>query len=203
MKTSPIKGCLFVLLTLTSSLLSAQDSKVDGTIEEVNQSPVEAKFASGGKVRMDLCPSAVELIGRDDNRVRVSYFPEHDENVKVRIDVFGDRADLRVSGCPHNNFQMTVEVPKSSDLYVRMFAGQMDLWGITGDKDVEMYAGQLTMDVGDPKDYGQVTASVLSGDLEATAFNVSKGGLFRSFAQTGPGKYRLHAHVGAGQLEIR
>jgi hypothetical protein len=198
-----MKTSLFVLLLLSPAVLAAQNGKIDGKIEEVDKSPVEAKFSPGGKVRMSLCSSGIELIGRDDNRVRVSYFPEHDENVRVRIEVFGDEADLKVTGCPHNNFQMTVEVPKSSDLYVRMFAGQLEMRDITGDKDVELHAGQLTMEIGDPKDYGHVTASVLSGDLEATAFNVSKGGLFRSFAQTGPGKHSLRAHVGAGELDLR
>ena len=152
---------------------------------------------------MELCSSAVELIGRSDQRVRVSYDARYGDEVKVRLDVFGNHTDLRVSRCPHNNFQMTIEVPKVSDLHVRMFAGEMEVWGVTGDKDVSLSAGQLTMEVGKPEDYGQVRASVSSGDLEASAFDVSKGGLFRSFDKTGPGKYRLHAHVGAGQLELR
>ena len=121
----------------------------------------------------------------------------------MRLEVFGHRADLRVSGCPHNNFEMTIAVPKSSDVYVRMFAGDMNIRGITGDKDVSMGAGQLTMEVGSPEDYGQVRASVNPGALEASAFDVSKGGLFRSFDKKGPGKYRLYAHVGAGQLDLR
>jgi hypothetical protein len=32
---------------------------------------------------------------------------------------------------------------------------------------------------------------------------VEKGGLFRSFEERGNGKYRLHAHVGAGELTLR
>jgi len=48
-----------------------------------------------------------------------------------------------------------------------------------------------------------VDASVNSGELNAAAFNVEKGGLFRSFSQSGPGKYRMHAHVGAGELDLR
>jgi hypothetical protein len=98
---------------------------------------------------------------------------------------------------------MTVEVPKTSNLYVRMFAGQMNLSDITGDKDVELHAGQLNMDIGKPEDYFRVEASVLTGAVEASAFNVSKGGLFRSFEHGGPGKYRLHAHVGAGEIDLR
>jgi len=98
---------------------------------------------------------------------------------------------------------MTVEVPKTSNLYVRMFAGQMNVSDITGDKDVELHAGQLNMDIGKPEDYFRVEASVLTGSVEASAFNVSKGGLFRSFEHGGPGKYRLHAHVGAGEIDLR
>ena len=123
--------------------------------------------------------------------------------MRVRLEASGGQADLKVTGCPNNNFKMTIEVPKSSDLYVRMMAGQLDVLGITGDKDVELHFGQLTMDIGKPDDIRSVAASVNSGDLEASAYDVSKGGLFRSFERSGPGKYRVRAHVGAGQLELR
>jgi hypothetical protein len=84
-----------------------------------------------------------------------------------------------------------------------MFAGQMDVFDVEGDKDTELSFGQLNIDVGKPEQYGRVDASVNSGQLQADAFDVSKGGLFRSFDRTGPGKYRLHAHVGAGQVVLR
>ena len=119
--------------------------------------------------------------------------------MKVRIKVEGDHAGIKVTGCPHNNFELNIEVPKSSDLYARMFAGQLDVNNISGNKDVELHFGQLTMELGKAEDYRHVDASVMSGDLEASAFNISKGGLFRSFDQDGPGKYRVHAHVGAGK----
>ena len=34
-------------------------------------------------------------------------------------------------------------------------------------------------------------------------FGETKDGLFRSFEKTGTGHYRLHAHVGAGDLNLR
>jgi len=151
---------------------------------------------------MDLCSSGIELVGREEDTLRVSYEPEH-RNVSVRIQVAGDQADLTVKDCPRNNFKVRVEVPKSSALYVRMFAGELDLRDIVGDKDVELHFGQLTIDVGKAEEYRRVSASVNSGELDAPAFNVSKGGLFRSFNQTGSGKYVLHAHVGAGELDLR
>jgi hypothetical protein len=199
-----MRTVLFALLSLSAATLAAQNlTAQDARIEEVGKSPVAAKFASGGRIRMDLCPSGAELYGRDDNMVRVTYYHQHDDNVKVVLAVSGDRADLRITGCPRNNFQMTIEVPKTSGLWVRMPAGQLDVRGVTGDKDMELHAGQLTIEIGKPEDMGHVEASVLTGELDAPAFEVNKGGLFRSFEHTGPGKYRVHAHVGAGELDLR
>jgi len=189
---------LFALLALSTAFLAAQDAR----IEEVDKSPVEAKFVAGGKVHMRLCPSGMEVIGRDDSVLRVSY-PTGRGDVKVRIDVSGDRADIHVTRCPHNNFQARIEIPKSSGLYVRMLAGQLDVRDVTGDKDVALSFGQLSLDVGKADDYGRVEASVNSGEINAAAFDFNKGGLFRSFDHNGPGKYRLYAHVGAGELDLR
>jgi len=189
---------IFVLFILSAAFLACQDVNV----EEVGNNPVEAKFAPGGRVRLDLCPAGVELIGRDDSMLRVSYTPER-EGARVRIRTSGDRADVELSGCPHNNFKVKIEVPKSSALYVRMMAGQLDVFDVKGDKDVELSFGQLNVDVGSAGDYGHVDGSVNSGEIAASAFGVEKGGLFRSFDRNGPGKYRLHAHVGAGQLDLR
>jgi len=189
---------LFVLLALSTAFLTAQDAR----IEEVGKNPVEAKFVAGGRVHMRLCSSGMEVIGRDDSVLRVSYSPDR-KDVKVRIQVAGDRADIHVTGCPHNNFQGRIEIPKSSGLYVRMMAGQLDVRDVTGDKDVALSFGQLNLDIGKADDYGRVEASVNTGEIDASAFDVNKGGLFRSFDHNGPGKYRLYAHVGAGELDLR
>jgi hypothetical protein len=189
---------LFALLILGTVFALAQDAKID----ERGSSPIEAKFVSGGRIRMSMCSSGIEIVGTDDSALRVAYHPERD-SVRVRMQISGDRADLRLTGCPHNNFQARIEIPKTSALYVRMFAGQLDVSDVTGDKDVELTFGQLSLDVGKTEQYARVDASVNSGQIDALAFAVSKGGLFRSFDQRGPGKYRVHAHVGAGQVDLR
>jgi hypothetical protein len=194
-----MRSAILAILILRAAVLPAQEAKV----EDIGKSPTEAKFVSNGKVRMDLCSSGMEVVGKDSDVLRVEYDSNRGNDVRVRIQISGDRADLRVTGCPHNNFQMRIEIPKSSALYVRMMAGQLDVRDVTGDKDIALSFGQLNVDAGKAEQYEHVDASVNSGQLNAAAFNVEKGGLFRSFSQTGPGKYRLHAHVGAGQLDLR
>ena len=196
-----MRTVLLAMLILGTALLSAQNTR----IEEVGKSPVEAKFAPGGQVDMDLCSGAVVLKGVDENVLRISYNSGHYRitQVKVRLETTGSRAKVEVTGCPHNNFDMTIELPKSSSLYLRMFAGDLEVWGITGNKDVQLDTGQLTIDMGDPANYAHLDASVTTGALDASPFEVSKAGLFRSFERDGPGKYRLRAHVGAGELDLR
>ena len=195
----------FALLGFSTALLSAASGLTQETrIDEQGKTPVEAKFIQNGRIRLNLCPGDVKLLGKDDPLLRVSYYGRNSgDGVKVQIRTDGDRAEIWVRGCPHNNFELTVEVPKTSNVQARMFAGQMEVYGITGDKDVELHAGQLTMEMGKAEDYAHVDASVLTGDLEASAFDISKGGLFRSFSKSGPGKHRLHAHVGAGEIDLR
>lgn len=192
-----MRTMLFLLLSLSGPMLAQ-----DGRIEEVGKSPVEAQLASGGQIRMRLCSSEMEIVGTDEARLRISYIPERDD-VKVRIQKSGDRAELKITHCPHNNFRVRIEVPKTSDLHVRMFAGEMTIRNVTGDKDVALHFGQLNLEMEKPEDYGHVQASVSTGELNAAAFHTEKGGLFRSFDKSGPGKYRLYAHVGAGEVDIR
>ncbi len=189
---------LLALLFLTTAVASAQDVNIN----EVGNSPVEAKFSPGGRIRMDLCASGTDITGTDEPVLRVSYSPES-AGVRVRIRISGDRADISLSRCPRNNFRVRIDVPKSSALYARMMAGQLDVSEVTGDKDVEVSFGQINLDVGKPELYARIDASVNSGEIAASAFNVNKGGLFRSVDQRGPGKYTLHTHVGAGQVNLR
>jgi hypothetical protein len=84
-----------------------------------------------------------------------------------------------------------------------MPAGDAEVENLVGDKDVELHAGDLTMAAGAPEEYALADASVLAGDLDTGPFGVSKDGLFRSFHRQGSGKYKLHAHVGAGDLTLK
>lgn len=189
---------MLVFLCFATAAIFAQDVRIDRT----GESPVEAKFAPGGRIRIATCPGGIDLVGVDDTVVRVSYHPGGGD-VRVRLDVIGKRADLRLTGCPHNNFRARIEVPKSSALHVRMFAGQLNVDQVAGDKDIELTFGQMTIDAGKPESYASVDASVNSGAIDANAFDTHKGGLFRAFEHSGPGNLHLHAHVGAGQIQIQ
>src|SRR5262249_12697356 len=120
-----------------------------------------------------------------------------------RFEHTSDAATLELHGGPDRDMHVSIEVPHNTSLFVRMSAGNLDLSQVAGDKDVSLRAGELTIAIGDPKEYSRIPASVLSGGLEAPPLGESHGGLFRSFTRQGPGRFKLAAHVTAGDLRLR
>jgi hypothetical protein len=167
-------------------------------------------FRGGGNLSIHVRPGDISISGADVSTVRVTCTTSHTDEDLGRISIHfrdgGGSGTLEIDGgSTHNSgVQFRIEVPRRSNLYVRSKAGDMKVFNVTGDKDIELYAGDLQIGVGDPGDYRHVDASLLAGDIVASAFNVNKDGLFRSFSQDNPkGKYTLHAHLLAGDLILR
>jgi hypothetical protein len=164
--------------------------------------PFEAPAPSEREIRMNLRSGDVTIVGTDANVIRVTCDVRRGAPEAVKITFAANR--LTVRGGTHNDTHYRIEVPRKTNLVVRGAAGDLRLSGVTGDKDVELNAGDLIIDVGDPASYRHVEASVLAGDLVASAFGVTKDGLFRSFDNDYPtGRYRLRAKLLAGDLLLR
>jgi hypothetical protein len=170
---------------------------------QTSGSPAEKDFVSGGKVEITLESGDYNIRASADNRIHVRWNEASGKSVKVKLTTNGKSAELRVENTPNKNFHATIEVPALTDLRIRLTAGDMSVAGIKGDKDIEANAGDLNISVGSSSDWGEVDASVTAGDLNAPAFQAAKGGLFRSLNWKGPGKYRLHVRLRAGDVNLR
>ena len=173
-----------------------------------SQSPVTEKpFASGGSLRLRLESGEYVIQPSDAEKIVVTVSADSEERerqTKVAIATDGTFGTVSVRNTPNNHhFRAVIEVPRRTDLHIRMTAGELHLQPVEGSKDVELRAGELVIEVPNPEQYGHRDASVWAGSVEAAAFDVSKGGLFRSFDQQGPGKYRLHAHVLSGEIQFQ
>lgn len=125
------------------------------------------------------------------------------KKMKIRLERNGDALDITFSHVPKNECQVTIAIPRETNLYARMRAGDLSVDGIAGDKDLELLAGDLSIRVPDAADYGPVDLSVRFGDVSADQFGSPKGTVGNSLKRDGSGKYRLHAHVFAGDLTLR
>ena len=155
-------------------------------------------------LRLHVRSGEILIVGTYDNKMTVDLAGKNVDkiqDVKGRFLLANNVAEFHLTGGPKNDIQIIIHVPRNSDLTARIVAGDVSVQDVEGNKDLELGAGQLTIGVNRPGDYGRVDMSVNAGEVDA--FGDSKGGLFRSISKDAGGKYRLHAHVGTGQLSVR
>jgi hypothetical protein len=192
------RPALLLLLLIVPALLHAEELRPEATAQK--------KFVSGGTIRLHLESGGYTISPSDSDNIVVTYHANSESRlrqVKVEFQLGTSNADVFVTNTPNNKFEATIEVPRHSNLWVRLTAGELDVEAVEGDKNLELRAGAIQVEIPHPEEYGHRDASVTMGGLEASAFDVSKGGMFRSFDQQGPGKYRLHAHVLTGDIDLR
>jgi hypothetical protein len=188
---------LLAAVALLGVTVLAQDTRPSASLER--------PFAANGAVNMDLSAGDYHIVGSQQDRVRLDWSVRDAEalaKVRASADVSDRAVRITTDGPGNKGLRFTIEVPNRSDLYVRLSAGDLTIEGIRGNKDVELKAGDLRIDVGQAADYKKVDASLWAGDIKASAFQIFKGGLFRSFEWAGSGPYRLHAHLMAGDLHL-
>ncbi len=143
---------LFALLVIPVPALvpaGLPDSKLE--VKDLQNHPFAVDFPSGSNLRLYLRSGEFRIVGRSDNRIAVHLNGRNANNASeltVRFRRSDNTADLRVFGGPKNNLEVTIEVPSSATLFVRMPAGDLSVEGVSGDKDVELHFGDLTIAVG-------------------------------------------------------
>jgi len=168
---------------------------------------LNAPLRSSATLKIDSRPAGLEIVGTDQEAIRVSCTARDTDvvrNVRLRLSGTPTEAKLAITGTYLNgNLQIRVEVPRKVNLGVQMGAGQVKVDEVVGDKDIELYAGQITISSNREWDYKNVNTWVGVGEVNARAYGADKGGFFRVFRkETADGEYRLYAHVTTGQIDL-
>jgi hypothetical protein len=165
--------------------------------------PFESEMQPGRQLAIDIRSGDIEVVGTARPTLRVTCrLRDGDSPASVKVSLAANH--LRVYGGPNRDVRFRIEVPDRTNLLIRATAGNMTISGITGDKDVELRAGDLTIHVGAPESYRVAEGSVMAGDLNASVFGAVKDGLFRSFRKdNNAGQYRLRAKLLAGDLTLK
>jgi hypothetical protein len=165
---------------------------------------VERAFPRGGRIVMDLSAGDYTVRGGAFDSIRVRWEARNsrrNDSVRTDVAVKGADATIRVRG-PKNDFHVTMDVPAIADIRMDVSAGEVSLRGIEGNKNVSMWAGEVTMEVGDAQLYRSVDTTVRFGEIQASPFGGSRGGILRSFHWNGSGKYTIVARLFAGEVRL-
>jgi hypothetical protein len=123
----------------------------------------------------------------------------------MRLNGNQDEETLTIAGDLRkgNSLTVRIEVPRKTSLRVDMPAGEVKVEEISGDKDIDLYAGRIAISSARAWDYRSVDVSVNVGAVKAPVYGAEKGGFFRSITrETADGEYSLHAHVIAGEIAL-
>jgi hypothetical protein len=159
---------------------------------------------------IDSRPAGLQIVGTAQEAIHVSCTAIGDETARDVAFHFlptESGGKLSIEGThlqPGNhNLEIKIEVPRRTNLSVRMFAGEVRVEEVKGDKDIDLGAGQITISSIYDGDYRSVNASVGVGEVQARAFGTDKGGFFRSFSRkNSSGDYQLQAHVITGEIDL-
>jgi hypothetical protein len=169
---------------------------------------LDAPLRSKAVLSIDSRPAGLEIIGMDEENIHVTCKAENvDEAEDIRMQFSGNQDDGKLTitgGATRNgNFRVRIEVPRKTSLKIQMPAGEVKVEEIAGDKDIDLYAGLVTISSARAWDYRSVDLSVDIGEVKAPLYSVDKGGFFRTFRRrAADGEYWLHAHVMTGEIEL-
>ena len=156
-------------------------------------------------------PAGLEIVSTDEEQIHVTCDTRRNDgenaaHIRLRFWPNATGGKLKIEGehlRHENGMQIRIEVPKKTGLMVRMFAGEIKVEQVAGDKDLAVGAGQITV-TNHNWDYRSVDASVSIGQVNAPMYNANKGGFFRGVSEsTKDGQFRLHAHVTTGQIDLK
>lgn len=189
-----MKRLLPFLLAVPATIALAQNS---------HERRYELRPDPNWPLSIELGSGDYQIIPSESDSITVIYREDMPKQRKIEVQIGSGHGQnyLKIAG-PKSKFHAVIEVPRKTDLRVRMTAGDLHVGQVEGNKDIEMRAGTLELSEIRPQDYAQADFSVQIGDLNAPSFNASKAGLSRSLHTYGSGKYNLHAHVGVGDLTL-
>src|SRR5262245_51629849 len=109
-----IKSLLAAVATIGVTL-SAQDARPAASLER--------PFPTNGFVKMDLSAGDYHIVGSPENRVRLDWSVREAEalaKVQARADVRDREVKITTDGPGNKGLKFTIQVPRESDLYVRL-----------------------------------------------------------------------------------
>jgi hypothetical protein len=194
------------LLVSCGGLLQAASNRGEIETATLEGQAFRTDLSKISTLRLHVRDGDFRIVGSDSDQITIHAGGKNralGKRMQVQLKRSGDSLDVVFSHVPKNEFQVTIAVPRETNLFARMRAGDLSVDGVAGDKDLELLAGDLSIQVPDAADYGPVDLSVRIGDVSGCQFGSPKGSIGNSLKRDGNGRYRLHAHVFAGDLTLR
>jgi hypothetical protein len=145
--------------------------------------------------------------GADPKYIVVRYTPDpkkpdEEEKVQFRSRVHGSEVQVEIKAPASLSVETEIEVPSPITLEVHLTGGDLTVEGVEGDKDLQLFAGDLKVDIGTLQNVRDAEVSVRVGDVDVPPIGKVHGWLGHTWRYQGSGQYRLYAHTGFGDATL-
>lgn len=166
------------------------------------------EFSPGGRLLFKLRGGDLHIKGGTDTRhIIVRYTPDpkkpaEEHKVQLRSQVRGSQIQIEVEAPSSLGVDAEVEVPSPITLEVHMTAGDLSVEGVEGDKNLSLFAGDLTVKIRTLQELRDVEVSAGIGDISVPPVGKTQGWLGHTWKYKGRGTYRLYAHTSVGDARL-
>ena len=145
--------------------------------------------------------------GEDPTHIVVRYTPdphkpEQEKNVQLRWRTHGSTIQVEIRTPISLSVDTELEVPSPLSLEVHMTGGDLTVQGVEGDKNLQLFAGDLKVDVGSLQSLREAEVSTRVGDADVPSAGTEHGWLGHTWRYRGTGPYRLYAHTTFGDATL-
>ena len=163
-------------------------------------------IADGARLDIQLRFGDMKVLLSNDSRLSITYVTHSNRDdfsrkVEARFLVTPNDAALKLNAPRGGSVDVELRVPARSNLHVRLSAGDVSIDPVEGSLDVETRAGDIRIKLPEKLDLGLVDASTHAGDVNAP-FGKPHGWIGSKLDYNGGGRYRIHAHTFAGDIEF-
>jgi len=166
------------------------------------------EYPTGGSLWFRLRGGDVHITrGTDPDHIVLRYTPDpekpdEENKVQIRSYVHGSQVQLEIKAPVSLSVDAELEVPSPISLEVHMTGGDLTVEGVDGDKNLQLLAGDLKVDVGTLQKVGTAEVSVRVGDVDVPPVGQVRGWLGHTWRYQGHGQYRLYAHTSFGDASL-
>ena len=145
--------------------------------------------------------------GEDPAHIVVRYTPdprkpEQEKNVQLRSRTRGSTIQVEIRTPIWLSVDAELEVPSPLSLEVHMTGGDLTVERVEGDKNLQLFAGDLKVDVGSLQSLREAEVSTRVGDADVPSAGTQHGWLGHTWKYQGSGSYRLYAHTAFGDVNV-
>ena len=175
---------------------------VGATHTEVLECPSGAHFwfkLRGGDVHIKR--------GSDPTHVVVRYTPDlrkpwQENKVQLRWRTHNSSLQMEIRAPLSLSVDAELELPSPISLEVHMTGGDLAVEGVEGDKNLQLFAGDLKVDVGTLESLREAEVSSGIGDANVPSAGTMHGWLGHTWKYQGSGPYRLYARTTFGDVSL-